>query len=154
MMQEYGNHKGRKVYRIDFSRDPVKAELESYYWVDDRQLSHAFGSNLPPRLADLVDLAMSVYYADRRAMRVRSPYVLTGLRDFDIRLPVRDLELWRESGIATRLADLLYWFTEDRWTFTFTSRQALPRPSETEQYLSLGLVSETAEHNRALQWRA
>jgi|SRR5882724_7081728 len=137
MIQGSSNHKGREVYRFDFSNDPVQAELESFYWVDDSQLSRAFSSSLPTRLADLVDLAMSVYYADRRAVRVRSPYVLTGLRDFDIRLPVRDLELWRESGVATRLANLLYWFTEDRWTFTFTSRQTPPRPSETEQYLSL-----------------
>jgi hypothetical protein len=136
-MQDYGHHKRREAYRFDFSKDRVQPELESYYWVDDSQLSHAFGSILPTRLADLVDLAMSVYYADRRAVRVRSPYVLTGLRDFDIRLPVRDLDLWRESGVATYLANILYWFTEDRWTFTFTSRQSPPRPSETEQSLSL-----------------
>jgi len=135
-MQGYGNHKGREVYRFDFSRDPGKAKLESYYWVDDRRLSRAFGSILPPRLADLVDLAMSVYYADRRAVRVRSPYSLTGIRDFDIRLPVRDLEVWRGGEVAVRLADILYWFTEDQWAFTFTSRQTHPRPSETEQYLS------------------
>jgi 7-cyano-7-deazaguanine synthase in queuosine biosynthesis len=137
MMQDYGNHQGREVYRFDFSRDPGKAKLESYYWVDDGQLSYAAGSILPPRLADLVDLAMSVYYADRRAVRVRSRYRLTGVRDFDVRLPVRDLELWRRSEVAGGLADILYWFTEDRWTFTFTSRQAHPRPSETEQYLFL-----------------
>jgi hypothetical protein len=136
-MQDYGNHEGREVYRFDFTNGPVREELESYYWVDDRRLSHAFCSILPTRLADLVDLAMSVYFADRRATRVRTPYVLTGLRDFDIRLPVRDLELWRESRVATRLANILYWFTEDRWTFTFTSRQSPPRPSETGQHLSL-----------------
>jgi 7-cyano-7-deazaguanine synthase in queuosine biosynthesis len=137
MMQDYGNHEGREVYQFDFSKEPVQAELESYYWVYDSQLSHAFGFILPTRLADLVDLAISVYYADRRAVRFRNPYGLTGLRDFDIRLPVRDLELWRESGVATHLAKILYWFTEDRWTFTFTSRRPPPRSSETDQYLSL-----------------
>jgi 7-cyano-7-deazaguanine synthase in queuosine biosynthesis len=142
MMQDHCNHKGREAYRFDFGKEPVQAELERYYWVDDSQLSCAFSSCLPARLADLVDLAMSVYYADRRAVRDRRPYVLTGLRDFDIRLPVRDLELWCESGVATHLTDLLYWFTEDRWTFTFTSRQSPPRPSETEQYLSLGPVQQ------------
>jgi 7-cyano-7-deazaguanine synthase in queuosine biosynthesis len=136
MTQEYGNHKRREVYRFDFSNNPVQAELERYYWVDDSQLSHAFDSILPPRLADLVDLAMSVYYADRRAVRVRSRYGLTGLRDFDVRLAVRDLELWRRDEVAARLADLLYWFTEDRWAVTFTPRQASLRLSETEQYLS------------------
>src|SRR5687768_3593731 len=103
MMHQDIDHKAREVYQFDFSTDPVQAELERYYWVDDRQLSHAFGATLPPILADLVDLAMSVYYADRRAVRVRSPYVLTGLRDFDVRLPVRNLELWRKDKIAARL---------------------------------------------------
>jgi 7-cyano-7-deazaguanine synthase in queuosine biosynthesis len=69
-------------------------------------------------------------------VRVRSPYILTGQRDFDIRLPVRDLELWSQGEIAEKLTDILYWYTEDRWSFTFAPRQAPPRASETEQYLS------------------
>jgi hypothetical protein len=30
-MQDYGNHEGREVYQFDFSKEPVQAELESYY---------------------------------------------------------------------------------------------------------------------------
>jgi hypothetical protein len=136
LMHKPRDPKAREVQRFDFSTCPVQAELESYYWVKDEPLSHAFGSILPPRLADLIDLAMAVYYADRRAVRVRSPYILTGQRDFDIRLPVRDLELWSQGEIAEKLTDILYWYTEDRWSFTFAPRQAPPRASETEQYLS------------------
>jgi len=113
----------------------VSAELESYYWVDDGQLSRAFGSSLPPRLADLVDLTMAVYYADRRAVRARSPYALTGQRDLSIRLPVRDFEFWSQDKIAEKLTHLLHWYTEDWWSFTFTPRQALARSSETESSL-------------------
>jgi 7-cyano-7-deazaguanine synthase in queuosine biosynthesis len=130
-----GDHAIREIYPFDFSIPPAQTELRSYYWVNDAQLSGAFGSSLPPRLADLVDLAMAVYYADRRAVRVRSPYTLTGQRDFEIRLPVRDLQLWRQDEIAGKLIDLLYWFTENRWTFTFTPRQAPPRRSEAEPHL-------------------
>jgi hypothetical protein len=114
----------REVWHFDFSTRPAPAELESYYWVNDGQLSRAFGSSLPPRLADLIDLTMAVYYADRRAVRARSPYALTGQRNFSLRLPVRDLELWSRDEVAEKLTDLLYWYTEDRWSFTFTPRQA------------------------------
>jgi 7-cyano-7-deazaguanine synthase in queuosine biosynthesis len=125
----------REVWHFDFSTRPAPAELESYYWVNDGQLSRAFGSSLPPRLADLVDLTMAVYYADRRAVRARNPYALTGQRDFSLRLPVRDLELWSGDEVGEELTDLLYWYTEDRWSFTFTPHQSPPRPSEAEQYL-------------------
>ena len=53
-----------------------------------------------------------------------------------LRLPLRDLELWSKRGIAEHLTDLLYWFTEDRWTFAFVPRRVPPRPAETESYLS------------------
>jgi 7-cyano-7-deazaguanine synthase in queuosine biosynthesis len=144
MMRHPIDPKTREIHSFDFSTCPVRAELESYYWVDDEQLSDAFGSSLPPILADLIDLAMAVYYADRRAVRVRSPYILTGQRDFDIRLPVRDLELWRQDEIAGKLTDLLYWYTEDRWSFTFTPRRVPPRPSEAEPYLFPSPVNQPA----------
>ena len=144
MMPQLRDRRIREVYRFDFSGSPAQTEIESYYWVNDGQLSGAFGSSLPPRLADLVDLAMAVYYLDRRAVRVRSPHILTGQRGFNIRLPVRDLELWSRGEIAEKLTDLLYWYTEDRWSFTFTPHQEPPRPSEAEQYLFPSPVKQPA----------
>lgn len=127
--------KARETQHFDFSNLHVRADLESYYWVDDQQFANAFGSTLPSKLADLIDLAMTVYYADRRSVRVRSSYIQSGQRNFDIRLPMRDLQLWSRDDIAEKLTDLLHWYTEDRWPFTFTPRQASLHSSEADQYL-------------------
>ncbi len=129
------NRKISEVHRFDFDDGSVAGELEKYYWVNDTQLSGAFGSNLPPRFADLVDLAMAVYHADRRAQRVRNPLVLTGQRDLRIKLPLRDLTFWNKREVTDRLTNLLYWFTEDQWTFTFVPRRGTPRLAETKTYL-------------------
>ena len=144
MRQPSRGPEAREVWHFDLSARPARAELEHYYWVNDGQLSSAFGSNLPPRLADLVDLTMAIYYADRRAVRVRNPYALTGQRDFNLRLPVRDPELWSRDEVVEKLTDVLSWYTEDRWSFTFGPRQAPPRPSEAEPYLFPAPVQQPA----------
>jgi hypothetical protein len=124
----------------DFKESP---ELESRYWVDDSPLSCAFGSILPPKLADLVDLAMAVYFADRRSKRQRQPnsFELTGHRQIHIRLPVRELELWKSREITSSLIDLLGWFTEDAWEFEFLKLTAR-RKSEYEESLFSTPVAE------------
>jgi hypothetical protein len=127
----------------DFTQSP---ELENRYWVDDSPLSRAFGSVLPPKLADLVDLAMSVYYADRRSQRQRNSFELTGHREIRVQLPVRELELWKSKEINSSLVNLLAWFTEDTWEFEF-SKLNTKRKSEYEESL---FSSPVAEHNVSL----
>jgi len=115
----------------DFSQS---LELESHYWVDDSPLSRTFGSILPHKLADLVDLAMAVYYADRRSRRERNSFELTGHREISIRLPVRELQMWKSKTVSSSLVDLLSWFTEDTWEFEF-SKLNVQRKSEYEESL-------------------
>ena len=126
--------KGQELNYFDFSNINQSSELENHYWVDDFHLSRAFGSILPGRLADLIDLAMAVYYADRRALRSRSPFELTGHREISIRLPVRDFEIWKSNKVNANLTELLSWFTEDSWEFEFT-RLDVHRKSEFEESL-------------------
>ncbi len=124
----------------DFTRSP---ELENRYWVDDSPLLRAFGSILPPKLADLVDLAMAVYYADRRSQRNRTSksFELTGHREIHIRLRVRELELWKSKEISSSLVNLLSWFTEDTWEFEF-SKSNVKRKSEYVEPLFASPVSD------------
>ena len=130
----YEKTKRQELNDFNFSDIKQGSELESHYWVDDYRLSRAFGSILPARLADLIDLAMAVYYADRRARRVRNPFELTGHRDIRIRLPVRELKMWKSSEVNANLAELLSWFTEDSWEFEFTELE-VHRKSESEKSL-------------------
>jgi hypothetical protein len=130
----YEETRSQELNDFDFGNIERGSELESHYWVDDYRLSRAFGSILPARLADLIDLAMSVYYADRRAHRVRSPFELTGHRDIRIHLPLRDPDIWKSSEVNANLAELLSWFTEDNWDFEFT-KLGVHRKSEFEESL-------------------
>ena len=122
------------LYCYDFNNAQQSSELERNYWVDDSRLSRAFGSILPSRLADMIDLAMAVYFADRRTPRLRSSFEWTGHRKIRIQLPMRNPEIWRSTKVITKLVELLSWFTEDSWEFEFT-KSNLHRKSEFEEAL-------------------
>jgi hypothetical protein len=116
----------------DFSR-PIDKESENYFWVDNQPLSNTFGQVLPPRLADLADLSMAVYYADRRTKRKEYSFKETGQRTIKITLPIRDMEVWTDQKCNDELSSLLYWLTEDRWQITF--KQLNNHKIEAKQYL-------------------
>lgn len=136
----------RVMYRLTFTPDGcahvasngAEAGLASFYYVGDRMIAQAFGSSMPAELADLVDVAMAVYVADRLCPR-RQPdadrYHLHWTRRFDIRVPVRDPGRWRDSGLAARLRDALWFFTEDEWHFEFVRWSGERRPSEMQGFL-------------------
>ena len=113
-------------------------DLESGYFVDDRKIAHAFGSVVRPELADLVDIALAVYVADRLSAR-RPPsadrYHLHWTRHFNIQLPVRDPDRWRSSDVSPALTELLWLFTEDEWNFDFIPRAEGRRASEMQRVL-------------------
>jgi hypothetical protein len=137
---------GPATYRLTFTPDgcahlvPDKGPVELYnhYHVGDEKIAQAFGSTLPAELADLVDVALAVYVADRRSRR-RLPaadrYHLHWTRQFHIRLPLRDPERWHDGTLAARLSDVLEFFTEDQWHFDFVPRSGDRRPSETQGFL-------------------
>lgn len=124
----------RNAYQFDFSC-LAASNNEDYFWVDDRQVSTAFGLKLPPRVADLVDVAMAVYSADRGAARVRNLSTSVGSRRFEIRLGLRNPDLWRDSLVLETLRRTLAWFTDDDWRFEFLRREGAPRASERTDFL-------------------
>src|SRR5438128_376534 len=81
-------------------------EIPNYYHIGDETITRAFGSTLSPEMADLVDIAMAVYFADRLSPRRRrgaDPYGLHWTRRFDVRLPVRDVERWQDQTTLRQL---------------------------------------------------
>ncbi len=117
-------------YSFDFGHYG-RGDLESQYWVDDSRVTRSFGCNLRARLADLVQVALAVYYADRRSRRIRSPLTFTGQRFLHVRVPLREPDAWSSAKVTDRLTALLYWFTEDQWSFEFVkSGEACQPPAE------------------------
>jgi len=91
----------------------------------DRHLSHHFAG----LLADLVDVGMAAYAADRLCPRPRrrNRYDHFWHRRIHITLPVRTPERWGEPEVRHHLQDVLAFLTEDDWTFDFVPRAAGPR---------------------------
>ena len=54
---------------FDFTASVQPVELEPIYWLDGQRLSRAFCQAIPSNLADLLDIVMAVYAADRRSRR-------------------------------------------------------------------------------------
>ena len=112
------------LYSYDFTADVQPAELDSFYWLDGQRLSWAFCRALPADLADLLDVVMAVYAADRRSRRDFRG-AAAGQRSISVRVGVRNPGLWATTKVAHQLEELLHWLTEDEWVFEFATRHAV-----------------------------
>ena len=121
-------------YEYDFTTCSNPEELEGSYWMNGERLTRSFCQELPAGLADLLDIVMAVYAADRRSRRDFSG-TNTGQRRIHIRIGIREPGPWNESEVARKLQKLLYWLSEDEWSFQFLKRQTDPSPSESEHFL-------------------
>ena len=121
-------------YSYDFADQVQPVELDSYYWLNGQRLSRAFCRALRASLADLLDVVMAVYAADRRSTR-NFKGAAAGHRRISVRIGVRNPELWSAAEMVERLQDLLYWLSEDEWSLHFVQRLAAPSPAESENFL-------------------
>ena len=122
------------LYSYDFTADVQPVELDSFYWLDGQRLSRAFCRALPANLADLLDVVMALYAADRRSRRDFRG-AAAGQRSISVRVGVRNPGLWATTGVAHQLEELLHWLTEDEWFFEFPTRHSVPSSAEFERFL-------------------
>jgi hypothetical protein len=108
---------GRKVLQLDsIGKDPnVHIQFEN--------VASVFNSNLPHRLIDLVEIAAYIYTADCATDRGKT-WELNAIeqwsRNFEFRIPVRDIAFWNRAEIRTQLADLLHFLSDDIFQFEFS----------------------------------
>ena len=121
-------------FRYDFIDPSTPIGRGASYWIDEYRLVSTFLQTLPTRVADLLDVALAIYTADRRSRRDFKG-ADTGQRQISVRVGVRNLGLWTESRIATRLQEFLYWLSEDIWSFQFVRRQTAPMIVEDSLFL-------------------
>ena len=119
---------------FDFTANVQPVELEPIHWLDGQRLSRAFCQALPANLADLLDIVMAVYAADRRSRRdfKRSA---SGQRRISVRIALRNPDLWANREMAHKLGEVLYWLSEDEWSLEFTGRQTAPSAAESDRFL-------------------
>ena len=118
----------------DFSARPSRVGSGDSYWLDGGCLSRVFYQKIPLRTMDLLEVAMSVYAADRRSRRNYKGYN-TGQRQINVRVRVRDPDFWNRPEMIESLGDFVYWLSEDEWSFEFVRRRVPPTPAESQEYL-------------------
>lgn len=125
---------------VRIAAEGTSAALTSHTYINDLPIAAAFGDVVSPSCADLVDVAVAVYVADRLCRRhPRSAPRSEPLwqRRMQVEVPVREPERWA-AGLGEALAELLSYATDDVWTFTFVQRRPeAARPSEAQRALFL-----------------
>ncbi len=105
-------------------------EWQTHYHLDDKRIADGLAAHVDPIYADLLDVAVAAYVADRV-----SPRRPKGKRDngsfwrrrLNLRVAVRRPELWNEPDTYSLVHRLLEWLTDDHWQIEFSS-PAEPRP--------------------------
>ena len=121
-------------YSYDFAGGDLPVELGRSFWLDGGSLSRTFFDALPARSADLLDVVMAVYTADRRSRRDFTEG-RTGRRAIKVRVGLRDPAHWTERELSQGLQELLYWVSEDEWSFQVDKRKGGPSAAEAEHFL-------------------
>jgi hypothetical protein len=92
---------------------------------------------LPPRVADLLEIACYVYAADQFSRREALTMPRMGedwRRAFSFRIAVRDPDFWNSAEVRSQLAGILGFLSEDEYAFAF-SRTA--RPADPQGFFNL-----------------
>jgi 7-cyano-7-deazaguanine synthase in queuosine biosynthesis len=85
--------------------------------------------HLPPRMIDLLELAVFVFAADRLVTRGRRDAAVydAWARTFEFRIRVRDVDFWRRTDVCAALAACLVFMTGDRsYSFQFEGGHSTP----------------------------
>lgn len=124
---------------VRFRGDRGTAGLTSRTYVNDLPLAEAFGDVVPPHCADLIDVAVAVYVADRlcrRHPRKAPRSTRFWQRRMKVEIPLREPERWSRDGLGGELAELLGFLTDDAWSFTLVPRrEGSARQSESQRSL-------------------
>lgn len=96
-------------------------------------------------ISDLIDLAVSIYVADRWAKATKGyPRAIV------VRLPVRTDEVLDSQDIPQILHQMLHWFTGDKWSFEFVRHTGAGRRSERQSTMRLKANSKSPKAEVAL----
>ncbi|MEY2563543.1 MAG: hypothetical protein QOH88_1736 [Verrucomicrobiota bacterium] len=110
--------------------------LTQEYFFNERRLEDGLGAALSDPLADWLEIANAIYVADRLVLRECSHSRnadAAWARKLRVKVGVRDVEFWRESGAAL-IRDVLHFLTDDVWELEFFERASDHAP-ERQQYL-------------------
>ena len=122
------------IHPYDFATGANRIDVGQGFWLDGNAVSRAVFEALPAPSADLMEVALAAYTADRLSKRFFKNEA-SGQRRFQIRVGVREPDIWNDSSVSDSLRELLNWVSGDDWSFEFVKRQSEYFVAETESYL-------------------
>ena len=114
--------------------------------LDGKAVIHRLARELSPEAADLIEIATTVYAVDQMVARPRRQQLDSGAswaREIRLEIPVRLPGTW--DALASSLATLLAWLTDDSWELDFGHRGEGFGPLDTRQ----GFLFDTVPHRVA-----
>lgn len=111
-------------YKYDFSVPRVvkcvgENRFKFNFYVRDEEILGLFGSEIDSLHLDWIDLAIAVYIADRLSLREVEKHRSYWKRTFNLKVAVRNLEIWLNQDVQTELKKILNFYTDDDWEFEF-----------------------------------
>ena len=107
--------------------------------VNDDTFLYRRHSRMEPIFADLVDIAIAVYIADRLCLSQQKYQ----RRSIHVHVPLRHPEIFEQTEIESLLRDTLHQFSHDDWGFSFSRRTERGRLSELQN--SMGDTYQSVE---------
>lgn len=115
---------------------------EITYYLNDNEINGIFGSEIDSLRLDWLDVAMAAYLADRLSKRETGKQNNNSWkRKFEIKIAVRNPEIWTGEEINSELKNVLNYFTDDEWEFDFIKLTGKERAKEIQPKLPLPLQS-------------
>jgi 7-cyano-7-deazaguanine synthase in queuosine biosynthesis len=134
----------QRAYSFDFTDETavlwnetdIADEAQSNGFVlRDQSIANRLNQSLPAIYADLIDIAASVHFADRKALRGPANHGFA--RNLNLVVPVRCLDQWLSAPMRDALFSVLNFMTQDRWNLDFRQKVTPGRGSETQDNLAI-----------------
>ena len=123
-----------RIHPYDFTTGADRLDAGRGYWLDGTAVSRTVFESLPARSADLLEVALAAYTADRLTKRFFKNEA-SGQRKFQIRMAVREPDVWNDDIVSDNLRQFLNWVSGDDWSFEFIKRKSDFTLAESETYL-------------------
>lgn len=140
---------GAKIRSVNCSTPGAALIRGRDYAFHDAGFGRVLTSELGPRMADLLDIALAAHVVDRIEQRPSAADTASGrtwTRRLAVRIGVRDESFWTDN--VDTVTALLSWLTDDVWVFEF--ERFVGRPFTTEVTRPLPLLRSDAPDSVAL----
>jgi len=133
----------RAAFSLWYSSGPARQDTqltaERDFRLNHEGLGPFFSGDVPPRLVDLLRIAMAVYIVDRRVRRGTAP-ARSWARELKLRVEVLDPGFWQSADVVASLRETVEYVSGDYWDFEFAKDSR--RYEATAPLLTRGFAAE------------